>query len=421
MSATSAMEHLHRFQNPAKICSGTSALEHLPVELGTFDAVRPLVITNRRPGFRGRLRRLLKAFRDSQMTYVVYDRLPETAGLSDLKALAGHFREAGCDALLAVGQGGLMHQAKALRTLAQIDVEDADAVNSLPDPNLLGSPSLAPLFWLPTGPGEGDELGGTLDFGGSTLVHPSLRPQLVCVDTRLLSPGDHDEILNGVLIALVNAVEVCLDSGDNPFAAVYAEAAIKMIVETLTPEGLEEKKAAILMALTNAAVWAGCARDMQPPGLAHRLGRVLAETMPHGAGICMGLCLPAVVNQALERRPRLSAELLHVLGDEALYSSTVPELRQPKCVNLLREGWHALHQTWPDEIPADLQTAGIPREQLAAVARAANPQEPRVAQTCLDNSWTLVPTLQLQALPPESTAADTHADRGVQDAPAELL
>lgn len=424
MSATSAapVEHLYRFENPAKISSGTRALEHLPMELGAYDAVRPMVITGRRPGFRGRVRRLLQAFKDSQMSLVIYDRLEEDAGIEDLKTLALHFRQAGCDALLVLGQGELMHQAKALRTLTQIEAEDSEEIKGLPDPNLLGSPSLPPLFWLATGPGAGDEMGGGLDFGGKYLEHASLRPQLVCVDTRLLDPGDPDEILNGALIALVNAVEVCLDNGGNPFATAYAEAAIKLMVATLTPEGLEEKRARILMALTNAAVWAGSARDMQPPGLAHRLGKALADTLPLGSGICMGLCLPAVVDKALQGQPRLSAELLHVLGDEELYSLTIPELRQPKCVNLLREGWHALHQNWPGDIPADLQATGIPRERLTAIAGSAQPHAPQTALSCLESGWTLVPPLQLKALPPEAAAdTDTHVDRGVQDAPAELL
>ena len=433
MPATSASEQLYRFQNPAKVTSGTGALEHLPVELGAYDAVRPLVITLRQPGFRGRLRRLLRAFRDSRMSLVVYDRLKEDADLDDLKTLAGYYRETGCDALVALGQGGLMHLAKALRTLTQIDAEDVEEIRDLPDPNLLGSPTLAPLFWLPTGPGTGDEMGGTLELGGNSLEHPSLRPQLACVDTRLLDPGDHGRILNGALTALVNAVEVCLDHGENPFATVYAEAAIKLIAETLTPEGLEAKPATILMALTNAAVWAGCAREMQPPGLAHRLGRALAERVPHGAGVCMGLCLPAVVDKALQGRPRLSAELLHVLGGEELYSLTVAELRKPKCVNLLREGWHALHQAWPDEVPAGLRETGIARDQLAAVARAADPRHHNTARTCLEGSWDPVPPLELQALPADSgagahglgtdteTDTDTHDDGGAQDAPAELL
>jgi alcohol dehydrogenase len=455
---TSDQRH-HLFCNPVKIICGTRALDHLPVELGSFDAVRAMVVASKKQGLGGRLRRLLKAFRDSGMTLVVYDRLPVEADLEDIKSVAGHFQEAGCDALLALGEGRLLHQVKALRLLVQSTLpeiltassdehapgptaalgHDDAAQNSdgLPDPQLYEHEPSAriPLFWLPTGPGAGDELGGDIEVSGQTLTHPCLRPQLTCIDKRLLNPGayhrhDGERLLDSVLIALVNAVEVCLLRGDNPFAVAYAEAAIRFLVDTLTPEGLDASKTDLLMAFTNAAVWANCGRDMQPPGLAHRLGRALAARTDLGAGVLMALCLPAVVGRVLAGQQRLTAELLHLLGGARLYSLTDAKLRRPKCVNLLREGWQTLCDNWPAELPLDLQATGIAREALPEVARTAEPADPQSALGILERSWSLIPDLRLQAQPPASNAAtdcqnapisDPHADRGAQDAPAELL
>jgi alcohol dehydrogenase class IV len=257
---------------------------------------------------------------------------------------------------------------------------------------------------------------------------------LACIDQRLLDPGDPEAVLEGVLVALVNAVEVCLDRGDNPFATAYAEAAIRTLAKTLTPEGLEQSRAAILRALTNAAVWSACARDMAPPGLAHRLGRAIAAAVPHPAAVCMAICLPAVVARALEREPRLGAELLHLVGDPELYSLTRPELRPSKCVNLLREGWHTLCRNWSAELPADLVSTGLGREALTAIAETANPAAPQAAVAVMEQSWTVIAPQRLQALtseaatpepkaPPADNAGgiDHKPDGGSQDAPAELL
>jgi alcohol dehydrogenase class IV len=433
-SATEAQ--LYSFHNPTKIISGKKALEHLVLELEGHDAFRPMVVTNKAPGGRGRLRRLLKAFRDSGMTLVVYDRLSADAGPAALQSLAGHFRTAGCDALLALGTGHLILQSKFLRRLCQRPSDAAPGTEELPDADVDASdlPGL-PLFWLPTGPGSGDELGGDIELAGRRLRHVGLRPELVCIDRRLLDPGDPEALLDGVLVAMVNAVEVCLNSGANPFAAAYAETAIRTLVDTLTPEGMEQSRAAIRLTLTNTAVWAACARDMTPPGLAHRLGRTIAATVPQPAGICMALCLPAVVAQALEREPRLCAELLHLLGDAELYSLTRPELRRSKCINLLREAWHALCDSWPTELPADLASTGLERAQVADIAASANPEAPHLAQAVLEQSWSLIAPLQLQALASDPTVAPRREaetdkavagttvppDEGGQDGPAELL
>lgn len=458
----SADQHAPRFCNPVKIISGTRALEHLPVELGSHDAVRPMVVAPKRQGLGGRLRRLLKAFRDSGMTLVVYDRLTVEADLKQIKSVAGHFQGAGCDALLALGEGRLLHQVKALRLLLQSALTEISKAASnesapatvaalrhdaipqngaatngigLPDPEPPEPSARIPLFWLPTGPGAGDELGGDIEIAGQTMTHPCLRPQLACIDKRLLKTSGHhrrhrERLLDSVLIALVNAVEVCLLRGDNPFAVAYAEAAIRILVDTLTPEGLEASRSDILLALTNAAVWVDCGRDMQPPGLAHRLGRALAARTDLDAGLLMALCLPAVVDRALAGQKRLAAELLHLLGGAELFSLTEAKLCRPKCVNLLREGWHALCENWPVELPGDLQATGIAREALSEVARAADPADPQTALGILERSWNLVPELRLRAQPQGSTAAtdsqntpptDPHADRGAQDAATELL
>jgi alcohol dehydrogenase len=462
MSPSTSSDHLHLFCNPVKILSGRNALEHLPVELGSHDAVRPMVVVHKSKGLRRRLRRLLSAFRDSGMTLVVYDHLAPEADLEGIKPLAALFHDAGCDALLAMGYGRLLHQVKALRLFAQhhalsetpvggsgeassdeASSEETSSANGtttqgaagLPDPDPPDASARIPLFWLPTGPGAGDELGGHMAMEGQPLTHPGLRPQVACIDKRLLDPSDwdHDKrdgLLDRVLLALVNAVEVCLESGDNPFAVAYAEAVIKTLAESLTPEGLEASRADILLTLTNAAVWSDCARNMQAPGLAHRLGRVLATKVDLGAGLLMALCLPAVVDGALVGATRLSAELLHLLGGAELYSLTEAHLQRPKCVNLLSEGWRTLCENWPGDLPGDLQATGLVREALPEMAGAADQADPHTALKVLEQSWTMVPAVQLQALPksPEAPAHSQntlsqkrHADGGAQDAPAELL
>ncbi|MDJ0782734.1 MAG: iron-containing alcohol dehydrogenase [Desulfosarcinaceae bacterium] len=433
--------HLLRFYNPIKIISGAKALEHLPVEMGCRDAVRPMVVTQRESGFRGRLRRLVNALRDSGMTLVVYDRLSPETTLDNIRALAGHFCDAGCDALLALGRGSLLHQAKALRLFAgqmaarqnqEADSNRTAAADSrqLPDPETMEGNTQLPLFWLPTAPGAGDELSGLIDYADQSVRHVSLRPQVACVDERLLNPGNRDRLLDNVLITFVNGIEVCLNCGDNPFAATYAEAAVKAIIGTLTPEGLEAPASRRLLVLTNAAVWADCARDMHPPGFAHRLGKTLSTHVGLGAGICMALCLPATVDLRLAGEPRLAAEMLHLLGDAELYSLTTLDLRRPRCVNLLREGWQALQENWPSPIPAGLQNTGLDHDTLAAVAQSAVPEDSRRAQEILEQSWSLVAPHRLQALSTgeanptadgDSTAPRLNVARGAQDGPAELL
>jgi len=56
------------FTCPFKTNSGNKALEHLPVELASLNAFKPLIITGRDLAGRNSIRTLTHAFGDSGMT-----------------------------------------------------------------------------------------------------------------------------------------------------------------------------------------------------------------------------------------------------------------------------------------------------------------------------------------------------------------
>ena len=105
------------FECPVKTHCGDRALNHIPFELQTIGAAKPLFIGDEAASQTNRLTAVLNACRDADMTLGVVEGVPVKDVLGAVRQLAAIYRDKDCDALVAVGQGAFIDLAKWLNLL----------------------------------------------------------------------------------------------------------------------------------------------------------------------------------------------------------------------------------------------------------------------------------------------------------------
>ena len=99
----------HEFFCPVKIVAGHMALEHIPFELSTLGAKRPMIITDKGVRSNGLLEPVEAAFTDTECVIAyVFDDVPPDSSLQTVRKAAELYRQHNCDALIAIGGGSVI-------------------------------------------------------------------------------------------------------------------------------------------------------------------------------------------------------------------------------------------------------------------------------------------------------------------------
>ncbi|NUL20698.1 iron-containing alcohol dehydrogenase, partial [Agrobacterium tumefaciens] len=96
----------YEFFCPVKVIAGNAALEHIPFELATLGAKRPLIITDKGVRANGLLNPIEAAFSTTDAVIGhVFDDVPPDSSLEVVRLAAEAYRTNKCDAIIAVGGG----------------------------------------------------------------------------------------------------------------------------------------------------------------------------------------------------------------------------------------------------------------------------------------------------------------------------
>ena len=145
----------YEFFCPVKIIAGHAALEHIPFELATLGAKRPLIITDKGVRANNLLAPIEAAFEMADAAIVaIFDDVPPDSSLGTVRSAAKLYRENYCDAIIAVGGGSVIDTSKATNILVSEGGDDLlkySGAHNLPKP-------LKPFFVIPTTSGTGSEV-----------------------------------------------------------------------------------------------------------------------------------------------------------------------------------------------------------------------------------------------------------------------
>lgn len=229
----------YEFKLPAKILSGEGALEHVPHELQTLGASRPLLLSDQglAPGRHRQDRPGRPAARAASSPAETYCHIPPDSSIEVVNHIAQLYRDTQCDSLIAVGGGSVIDTAKGVgMVLAQAGHDLLDSAGC----EVLPRGKHVPFVAVPTHRRDGQR---------SDFSRRRRQPRHSGQDGVLELPPDprcgrprppHDRDAPAPhhrrhgLRALVHAIEAATCLQRNPVSDSFAEKAIQQISQNLT-------------------------------------------------------------------------------------------------------------------------------------------------------------------------------------------
>lgn len=145
----------YEFFCPVKVIAGNAALEHIPFELATLGAKRPMIITDKGVRANNLLQPIEAAFESTDAVIgCIFDDVPPDSSLQTVRNAAQAYRDNNCDAIIAVGGGSVIDTSKATNILVSEGGDDLlkySGAHNLPK-------ALKPFFVIPTTSGTGSEV-----------------------------------------------------------------------------------------------------------------------------------------------------------------------------------------------------------------------------------------------------------------------
>ncbi|MCX8123799.1 MAG: iron-containing alcohol dehydrogenase [Spirochaetes bacterium] len=370
------------FLSHPKICSGLKALEHIPFELESLNARKPLVITSPRWAKKGLDKTLVKALYDSNITIgALFTNAPHYPSLTIINELSKLYRDRGCDSIIALGSGGITQIAKAVNMVVSLKADILQCTEIT-----ISSP-LKPLICVPTADCEGGEMASVAYYERFEKQSDFLYPDVIVIDSRITRHATKEEVANCALTSLAHAIEACGIETPNPINDAYAHTALQFIYQYLPKAFKRTCNKDASVAIVNAAACADTAFSNAPQGIVHTLAQAIASDTNLKPGIVMGILLRHSLAAKLQAKGGIRPELLLALAGIDTYAKTPEKDRQKTaydylitCINVTKEF-----------VPSTLKELKIPHYKLkeyALLASAKNRQFKESAYfALLEKSW----------------------------------
>lgn len=389
----------YEFFCPVKVIAGHAALEHIPFELTSMGASRPMIITDKGVRANGLLAPVEAAFASTDVTLAhIFDDVPPDSSLETVRSVAQAYRDHNCDAIIAIGGGSVIDTAKTANILVTEGGDDLlkySGAHNLPKP-------LKPFFVVPTTSGTGSEVTMVAVISDNTthqkmpFASKFLMPSAAILDPRMTQTLPPHLTAMTAMDAMTHAIEAYTCLAANPISDAYATAAIKKISENLFKVLEHPKDAQGRLELAQASTMAGIAFSNAMVGIVHSLGHALGAVshLPHG--LCMNLFLPYVLEFNKDVNGSKIADLLLPLAGADIYAQTPAHARADKAIaviNTMRDHIYEL-----TKLPRTLRETGKVREdQFDEIADKAlndgsiifNPKETSLhdLKSILEKAW----------------------------------
>ncbi|WP_291358600.1 MULTISPECIES: iron-containing alcohol dehydrogenase [Acinetobacter] len=363
----------YEFFCPVKVIAGHAALEHIPFELATLGAKRPLIITDKGVRANNLLAPIEAAFESTDAKIAaIFDDVPPDSSLGTVRSAAQLYRDHDCDAIIAVGGGSVIDTSKATNILVSEGGDDLlkySGAHNLPKP-------LKPFFVIPTTSGTGSEVtmvavvSDTEKNVKMPFASYYLMPHAAILDPRMTQTLPPHLTAMTAMDAMTHAVEAYTCMAANPISDAYATAAVKKVSANLFNVLDNPTDAQGRLELAQASTMAGIAFSNSMVGLVHSLGHALGAVahLPHG--LCMNLFLPYVLEYNKEVNGDKIAELLLPLAGADIYAQTPAHLRADKTIATILTMHDRIYSL--TKLPRTLSETGkISEAQLDEVAEKA--------------------------------------------------
>jgi len=342
-----------KFFNKTRIVSGSKALENIPYELQSMDAVKPLVITDRATVNDGVIKTLISAYGDSGCVIGgVFDGVTTYASTKTAIDAAELYRARGCDSIIAAGGEAVASVARGLNLLVSYKTDDLLQFDTLPD-----TINLRPFIVIPTSDSTGLETSSMCEIDGRKYKSGELMPDIVIIDPRMLKKREKSQTVITALSAMARSIEACSESDANPLNDSFAFAAIQLISENISPAVKNIRSSKNRLALANGIAMSGIVFSNAPEGGCSELAVEVAKATGHSRLLCSTILLPCMLDYKLNNmKEGVRGELLLPLGGIDSYCATPESERGEMAVQSLKKLYAGMRRY----IPLDFKSLIIP-------------------------------------------------------------
>lgn len=349
------------FFSQHKIISGNKALEQLPTELYSLNAVKPLVIIGKESFDRGLSKIFVRAMYDTNLIIGgIYSEVPEKASVAVIDDLAVLFRARGCDSIIGIGGGAVMNLAKGLNIKMS---ENCDCILELKGDNRLKQPG-RPLVYIPTSHGDGLEATNRAVIDQNDFRSDYLYPDIVCLDPRITRGCCRECVVDAAMVALTQAVESNAEPHYSPHNDAYVYPALQYLSDNISIAVKKPRLVKESLGLANAAVIASISFSNSPIGIVYAVGGIMADLTGIPRGVCMGVLLPHRLEMKLKNKEKIRDELLLALSSFDAYAATPVKARSQASVDRIK----AIQGMTQGAVPPVVKDLGLPRYRLNEIA-----------------------------------------------------
>jgi alcohol dehydrogenase len=362
----------YEFFSPVKIISGHKALENLPYELDQMGAHKPILITDQGVTKAGLVQKVVDTFADSEAVIgAIFDQVPQDSSSKVVNEIAGIYRQAGCDSIVAVGGGSVIDTAKGVNIVI---TERTDDLMKYSGAEMLKK-QMQPFIVIPTTAGTGSEVTCVAVISDPdrhlkmSFTSNFLYPRAAILDPRMTLTLPPMITAATGMDALTHAMEAYISLQKNPLSDSYAMKAIEIIAKNLIAVVKDGNNRDGRLALANASTMAGIAFSNAMVGVVHNLGHATGGVcrVPHG--VAMSIFLPFGLEYNQSKVGDQIAELLLPLAGSEVYSATPANQRAAKVIAVINEMKNELYELC--KLPRTLKEAGVAPEKLPDIARTA--------------------------------------------------
>jgi len=306
---------LRKFTAPEYVL-GTGSSTLVGSYASKFGASKAMVVSDRGVAAAGLEARALESLGAVGIETVSFISVSPNPRDSEARRGAALFRDAGCDAIVAVGGGSPMDCAKAIGLMAANgrDVLDFEGVDAVPLPG-------PPLICVPTTAGTAADLS---QFAIINAVERRVKIAIVSKkaipDVSLIDPETTVTMESGLtaatgMDALTHAVEAYVSTAASVVTDLNAREAIRLVARFL-PRAVadgEDREARNGMML--ASTLAGLAFSNAGLGAVHSLAHALGGELDLPHGLCNALLLGSTSDYNFEAAPERYADVVAALAD----------------------------------------------------------------------------------------------------------
>lgn len=362
----------YEFYNSVKMISGKNALSRLPEELNRMAAKKPAIVTDKGVVGAGLIDIVTEILHSSQIEIgAIFDDTPIDSSHTVVNTVADLYRSKGCDIIIAVGGGSAIDTAKGVNLVIS---EKTDDLMKFCGFNRLRKPP-KPFIVIPTTAGTGSEVTMAAVIANPdkrvkmSFVSPNILPMVGMIDARMtLTMPPKISAATG-MDALTHAIEAYTSLQKNPISDSFAISAIELIRDHIIEAVLNGKNEDTRLAMANAALLAGMAFSNAMVGAIHSLAHAVGGIchVPHG--VANSILLPFGMELNLPAVKHITAELLLPLAGPVVYAKTPANSRAEKAIETVIHLRTELHKHCG--LPTSLKDAGVSKESLEQIARAA--------------------------------------------------